>query len=70
LLSDDFLVNNEDAFKDGMALILGEVWRGQYEAEYLIFIYLDNLKAIEEFCRINGVTSRRGVERRQNDALL
>jgi len=45
-----------DVFKDGMALILGRVWRGQYAGKYLIFIDLDNLKAIEEFCTRNGVT--------------
>jgi hypothetical protein len=33
-------------------VILGKVWRGRYEGNYLIFIDLDNLKAIDEFCSI------------------
>ncbi len=42
-----------DEFKDGMALVLGRVWRGEYEGKYLIFIDLDNLKAVDEFCTMN-----------------
>ncbi len=46
-------IRNDD-FRDGMALVLGMVWRGKYEGYYLTFIDLDNLKAIDEFCAING----------------
>jgi hypothetical protein len=45
---------SKDAFKDGMAVILGKVWRGQYQGKYLNLIDLDNLLAIQEFCTING----------------
>jgi Bifunctional DNA primase/polymerase, N-terminal len=38
-----------DEFRDGMALILGRVWRGNYAGKYLVFIDLDNQKAIDEF---------------------
>jgi WD40 repeat protein/bifunctional DNA primase/polymerase-like protein len=41
---------SEKKFADGMAIILGKVWRGDHIGEYLIFIDLDNQKAIEEFC--------------------
>ena len=47
-------IRNEE-FRDGMALVLGRVWRGPHEGEYLIFIDLDNLKAIDEFCTRDGV---------------
>jgi hypothetical protein len=46
----------ENKFADGMAIILGKVHRGEHIGEYLIFIDLDNLKAIEEFCSKNGQT--------------
>jgi hypothetical protein len=44
----------ENAFADGMAIILGKVWRGDHIGEYLVFVDLDNLKAIEEFCTRNN----------------
>ena len=40
----------ENKFADGMAIIVGKVWRSNHAGEYLIFVDLDNLKAIEEFC--------------------
>src|SRR5919108_464187 len=40
---------HDNAFKDGMAIILGKVWRGKHKGEYLIFIDLDNSRAIEDF---------------------
>src|SRR5918994_1517298 len=40
----------ENRFADGLAIILGKVWRGEHIGEYLIFVDLDNQKAIEEFC--------------------
>jgi hypothetical protein len=40
----------ENAFKDGLAIIPGKVWRGAHRDEHLIFIDLDNAKAISEFC--------------------
>ena len=46
----------QDAFKDGMAIIVGRVWRGPYRGSHLIFLDLDNKKAIEEFCTREGVT--------------
>jgi desulfoferrodoxin (superoxide reductase-like protein) len=46
----------ENKFADGLAIILGKVWRGEHIGEYLIFIDCDNLKAIEEFCTKDGQT--------------
>jgi P4 family phage/plasmid primase-like protien len=40
-------------YKNGIAIILGRIWRGRYEGKYLVAIDLDNQKAIEEFCRDN-----------------
>jgi hypothetical protein len=40
----------EDEFRDGMAIILGKVWGGEYEGLYFTLIDLDNLRAIDEFC--------------------
>jgi hypothetical protein len=45
----------ENRFKDGMAVILGKVWRGEHAGLYLTLIDLDNLKAIDEFCSKDGV---------------
>jgi hypothetical protein len=46
----------QDAFKDGMAIIPGKVWRGPQKGNYLIFLDLDNAKAIQEFCTREGRT--------------
>lgn len=48
-------IDNDD-FRDGMAVILGKVWRGENAGKYLTFIDLDNHLAIHEFCTRNGVT--------------
>jgi|SRR5215211_22608 len=44
---------NTGKYNNGIAIIPGKVWRGQYEGKYLVAIDLDNKKAIEEFCRNN-----------------
>ncbi len=45
----------DDDFSKGMALIPGKVWHSPSKnGLYLIFIDLDNEKAIEEFCTRNG----------------
>lgn len=44
-------------FADGMAVIAGKAWRGRYQGKYFTFIDLDNLKAIEEFCTRNDITT-------------
>ncbi len=51
----------ENAFADGIGVLVGKVWRGvnkgsQDKNVYLIFIDCDNSKAIKEFCTRNGVT--------------
>jgi hypothetical protein len=46
----------ENKFADGMAIVVGKVWRGNHTGKYLIFIDCDNRKAIEEFCTKNGQT--------------
>ena len=40
----------ENAFAKGMAIVLGQVWDGDHKGEHLIFVDLDNQKAIDEFC--------------------
>jgi hypothetical protein len=47
----------ENKFARGLAIIPGEVWRGEHAGKYLIFIDCDNLKAIEEFCTRNDKTA-------------
>lgn len=42
------------AFALGTAILAGKLWRGNYEGKYLIFIDLDNQKAIDEFCAVVG----------------
>jgi hypothetical protein len=37
-------------YENGIAIILGKIWRGPFKDKYLIAIDLDNKKAIEEFC--------------------
>src|SRR5919106_2470889 len=45
---------DENAYADGIGVLAGQVWRGDHAGEYFIFIDLDNLKAIEEFCEKDG----------------
>src|SRR5580765_6461891 len=44
----------EGLYKNGIALIPGQVWRGPNKGKYLVFIDLDNQKAIEEVCGCFG----------------
>jgi transcription antitermination factor NusG len=44
----------EGKFKDGFIIILGRIWRGEYEGYYLIGIDLDSKSSIEKFCSRNG----------------
>jgi hypothetical protein len=37
-------------YKNGIAIIPGQIWRGPFKGKYLVAIDLDNKKAIEEFC--------------------
>ena len=37
-------------YKNGIAIIPGKVWRGANKGKYLVFIDLDNQKAIDEVC--------------------
>src|SRR5215211_3691517 len=46
----------QDAFRDGLAIVPGKVWRGPYKGNHLIFLDLDNQKTIEEFCTREGRT--------------
>jgi hypothetical protein len=45
---------NENAYADGIGVLVGKVWRGDHTGEYFIFVDLDNLRAIEEFCEKDG----------------
>ena len=36
-------------YDNGIAIILGRIWRGPYANKYLVAIDLDNKKAIEEY---------------------
>src|SRR5215212_2242335 len=42
---------SSNAFRDGMAILPGKVWRGDHIGEHLVFVDLDNAKSIAEFCR-------------------
>ena len=45
----------QDAFKDGIAIILGKVWHNPLKTGlYLTGVDLDNQKAIEEICKREG----------------
>jgi hypothetical protein len=46
----------QGAYNDGLAIIPGELWRGEQKGNYLIFIDCDNKKAIQEICTLNGKT--------------
>ena len=39
-------------YSNGIAIIPGRVWRGPNKDKYLVFIDLDNQKAIDEVCRV------------------
>ncbi|MEJ7642661.1 MAG: hypothetical protein WKF36_10805 [Candidatus Nitrosocosmicus sp.] len=41
-------------YKNGIAIIPGRVWRGPNKDKYLVFIDLDNQKAIDEVCSCFG----------------
>jgi hypothetical protein len=43
---------NTNKFSNGMALIPGRVWRGSSKDKFLVFIDLDNQKAIDDVCDI------------------
>ena len=38
-------------YNNGIAIILGLIWRGKFKSKYLVAIDLDNKKALDEFCR-------------------
>ncbi len=42
------------AYNKGIAIIPGKVWRGSHKDKYLVFVDLDNQKAIEEICSCFG----------------
>jgi Bifunctional DNA primase/polymerase, N-terminal len=46
----------QNAFKDGIGIIVGRVWRGKYKERNFIFIDCDNKKAIDEICTVSGKT--------------
>ena len=46
---------NTGAYNNGIAVIVGRVWRGDNAGKYLIFIDCDNQKAIDEFCTRSNV---------------
>jgi hypothetical protein len=48
----------ENRFADDMAIIVGKSWRYDHIGEYWIFVDLDNLKTIEEFCDGQGKPTR------------
>ena len=37
-------------YSRGIAIVLGKIWRGKYQSQYLNGIDCDNKKAIEEIC--------------------
>ena len=52
-------------YNDGIALIPGKIWKGQFKGKYLVAIDLDNKKAIEEF-----VCSEFGLEELKQKTLV
>src|SRR4051794_6582530 len=48
---------SENAFEDGMAVVVGRVWHRQnLSGYYLVGLDADNRKAVEEICTHNGIT--------------
>src|SRR6185437_14163853 len=45
---------SEGFFDKGIAIIAGKVWRGPHKDKYLVFVDLDNQKAIDEVCSCFG----------------
>ena len=46
----------ENKFSNGMAIMPGNIWHREYKSDlFLVFIDLDNQKAIDEFCKSMGV---------------
>src|SRR5215218_3626426 len=60
----NFTKKNGD-YNDGIALIPGKIWKGQFKGKYLVAIDLDNKKAIEEF-----VCSEFGLEELKQKTLV
>ncbi len=55
MLPELFEKRKKDAvYKNGIALIPGKVWRGPNKGKYLVFMDLDNQKAIDEVCSCFG----------------
>nr|MDQ3969451.1 bifunctional DNA primase/polymerase [Thermoproteota archaeon] len=46
----------ENKFSDGLAIVVGKVWRGEHAGKFLTFVDCDNPKAIKEFRTRNGKT--------------
>ena len=47
-----------NAFAKGIAILPGKVWHNQFKKGlYLVFVDLDNKKAIDEFCTRDGITT-------------
>ena len=59
---------NENKFKDGMAVICGEVYRGEHKGKWLNGIDCDNKLAIKEMCPsgINNIASITVIEQHAN----
>ena len=47
-------------FNNGIALVMGNIWRGANEGKYLCCVDSDNLKGIQEICTNSktGITKR------------
>ena len=50
-------------YKNGIAVIPGKVWRGPNKGKYIVFIDLDNQKAIDEVCSCFGAKNLEELSR-------
>ncbi|HET9806152.1 MAG TPA: bifunctional DNA primase/polymerase, partial [Nitrososphaeraceae archaeon] len=50
------LRKNNGEYDKGIAIVLGKIWRGKYQGQYLNGIDCDNRKAIEEICSYGNTT--------------
>lgn len=44
----------QNAYEDGLAIVVGKLWRGPYAGKYLVAIDCDNQLAIDEICSMGG----------------
>jgi hypothetical protein len=62
--SESFEQNKKNGtYENGIAIMPGRVWRGPNKGKYLVFMDLDNQKAIDEVCSCFGAKDLEAVSR-------